>query len=92
MFMLTPEMIGQLICDEIKLKGDIYFSEPSNAVKGFTEDFASARKIIQDLLDAYHRSLKKNSSSLKHLKRCTANWTTLANIIFRNTTTVTCLC
>lgn len=29
MFMSTSEIIGQLICDEMKLKGDIYFSTTS---------------------------------------------------------------
>ena len=42
MFMSTPEMIGQLICDEMKVKGDIAFCVQSNTVKGFTADFASA--------------------------------------------------
>ena len=49
MFMSTSEMIGQLICDEMKAKGDIAFGTTSNTVKGFTEDFASARKLFEIL-------------------------------------------
>ena len=47
----TLEEIGQLICDEMKLKEDILINVESNKMVGFTEDFISAKKIIKKLLD-----------------------------------------
>ena len=49
--MTTPEIIGQLICDEMKLKGDIAFNVNTNEVRGFTEDYANDRKIMTNFLD-----------------------------------------
>ena len=49
--MTTPEIMGQLICDQMKLKGDIAFNINTNKVRGFTEDFANARQIMTNLLD-----------------------------------------
>ena len=45
------EEVGQLICDEMKLKGDILFNVKSNKMVGFTEDFISTKKVIKNLLD-----------------------------------------
>ena len=47
----TLEEIGQLICDEMKLKEDILVNVVSNKMVGFTEDFISAKKIMKNLLD-----------------------------------------
>ena len=51
LFMTTEEMIGQLICDEMKLKGDIAFNVATDEMRGFTEDFADIKKILTKLLD-----------------------------------------
>ena len=51
LFMTTEEIIGQLVCDEMKLKGDIAFNVKTNEVKGFTEDFADTKRIMKNLFD-----------------------------------------
>ena len=45
------EEIGELMCDEMKLKEDILFNSITNKMVGFTEDFICKRKIITNLLD-----------------------------------------
>lgn len=45
------EEIGELICDEMKLKQDVVMNVNSNAVIGFTEDFINKKKILKNLLD-----------------------------------------
>ena len=45
LFMTTEEIIGQLACDEMKLKGDIAFNVKTDEVTGFTEDFADAKRL-----------------------------------------------
>ena len=49
--MTTDELIGQLICDEMKVKGDIVFNVATYEMRGFTEDFADTKKILTKLLD-----------------------------------------
>ena len=51
LFMTTEVIMGQLICNEMKLKGDIVFNVNTKKVRGFTEDFANARRSVTNLLD-----------------------------------------
>ena len=51
LFMTTPEIMGQLICNQMKLKSDIEFNVNINDVRGFTKDFANTRKIMTKFLD-----------------------------------------
>ena len=44
MHMNTDEIIGQIMCDEMKLKGDIAMCVHSNQLRGFTKDFADSKK------------------------------------------------
>ena len=50
LLMDTSKIIGQLVCDKMKLKGDIAFNVKTNEGKGFTEDFSSAKQIMKNLL------------------------------------------
>ena len=43
--------IGELICDEMKLKEDILINVSTNKMVGFLEDFICQRKILENLLD-----------------------------------------
>ena len=43
--------IGELICDEMKLKEDIVINVTTNKMVGFSEDFICQKKILQNLLD-----------------------------------------
>ena len=45
------EEIGELICDEMKLKQDVVMNVNSDTVIGFTEDFICHKKILKSLLD-----------------------------------------
>ena len=65
--MSIPDLMGQLICDEMKIKGDIAFNTNSNIVKGFAEDFASARKIIRSLLG--EDSIESFSKPVTHVNQ-----------------------
>eukprot|EP00986_Skeletonema_menzelii_P020755 scaffold32210_cov114-Skeletonema_menzelii.AAC.1 len=47
----SPEEIGQLIVDEMKLKKDVVINVKSGAVVGLTDDFISQTKIIKTWLD-----------------------------------------
>ena len=44
----TSEEIGQLICDEMKLKEDILINVVSNKMLGFTKDFISAFRLAHN--------------------------------------------
>ena len=39
--------IGELICDEMKLKQDVVMNVNSNEVIGFTEDFVNKTKLLK---------------------------------------------
>ncbi|KAL7537400.1 hypothetical protein ACHAXR_010211 [Thalassiosira sp. AJA248-18] len=45
------EEIGELMCDEMKLKEDVLINVASNQMVGFTEDFICKKKILRNLLD-----------------------------------------
>ena len=47
----TEEMIGQVMCDQMKVKADVAFNVKNDEVMGFTKDFASIKKIVKNLLD-----------------------------------------
>ena len=47
----TPEILGSIMCDKMKVKGDVAFNVMKDKVKGFTEDFACVKKIMNNLLD-----------------------------------------
>jgi hypothetical protein len=47
----TQEEIGELMCDEMKLKENILINVSSNRMVGFTDDFVSKKKILKNLLD-----------------------------------------
>ena len=51
LYMKTEEMIVQLMCDEMKLVGDILLNTKNNIVVGFTSDFVSMKKIVTNILD-----------------------------------------
>ena len=43
--------VGELVCDEMKLKEDILLNVTSNTMVGFTEDFIYKKKILKNLMD-----------------------------------------
>ena len=49
---LHKEIVGQIMCDKMKLKGDIYFNASNNEIVGVSEDFISEKKILKNLLDS----------------------------------------
>ncbi|EJK74435.1 hypothetical protein THAOC_03886, partial [Thalassiosira oceanica] len=47
----TKTIVGQLMCDEMKLKGEVLLNTNSNEVVGVTEDFCSTKKILTSMID-----------------------------------------
>ena len=42
--MTTRNIMGQIMCDEMKLKGEIAMCVNTNSLKGFTRDFVDSKK------------------------------------------------
>lgn len=44
-------IIGQLMCDEMKLKGEVLLNTSNNEVVGVTEEFCSTKRILTSMID-----------------------------------------
>ena len=75
MHMNTDEIIGQIMCDEMKLKGDIAMCVHSNQLRGFTKDFADSKKIINSLMESrtYDKSFSEPATYVNQWRYRTIN-------------------